>query len=86
MIDINLYFHCIIFWITYDFFIYLMHFTSELQMAITVLFVNETSSVGMHFLSLNVTTILVPKCFWFAKIVRFCIFSTSFFQWVRHCM
>ena len=41
----------IIFWITSDFSIDLLQCTSELQTPITFLFVNETSSVGMHFLS-----------------------------------
>ena len=41
VIDISLYFHCSVFWITSDFSNRLMLFTSELQTPITFLFVNE---------------------------------------------
>ena len=43
------YFHCSVFWITSDFSIHLMHFTSELQMPITFLFVNKTIKCGYAF-------------------------------------
>ena len=49
-IDISLYFHCSIFWITSDFSIYLMQLISKVQTPITFLFVNKTSSVDRHFL------------------------------------
>ena len=45
VIDISLYFHCSVLWVTPDFSIHLMHFTSELQTPITFL------CVGMHFLN-----------------------------------
>ena len=51
MIDISLYFHCSVFWITSDFSIHLMQLTSKVQTPITFLFVNKTLSVGSHFLS-----------------------------------
>ena len=38
VIDISLYFHCIVFWITSDFSIHLMQFTSKVQTPITFLF------------------------------------------------
>ena len=40
-----------------------MHFTSKLQTPTIFLFVNETSSVGVRFLSLSVTNNLVPKLY-----------------------
>ena len=42
-------FHCHIFRITSDFSIHLMHFSSELQMPITFLFVNENIKSGYAF-------------------------------------
>ena len=53
VINISLYFHCSVFWITSDFSIHLMHFTSEPQTPITFLFVNENIKCDMHFLSQN---------------------------------
>ena len=47
--DISIYFHCSIFFITSDFSIHLMHFTSELQTPITFLFVNEHTKCGYAF-------------------------------------
>ena len=49
-IDISLYFHCSMFWITSELSIHLMYFTSELQTPITFFLWTKTSSVGMHFL------------------------------------
>ena len=49
-VDISLYFHSSVFWITSDFSIHLMHFTSELQTPISSCLRTKTSSVGMHFL------------------------------------
>ena len=45
----SLYFHCSVFWIASDFSIHLIHFTSELQMPITFLFVNENIKCGYAF-------------------------------------
>ena len=45
--------------------------TSELQTPITFYLRTKTSIVGMHFLSWNMRTILVPKLVSFAKIFRF---------------
>ena len=53
MIDISLYFHCSIFWITSDFSIHLMHFTSELPTPITFLFVHENIKCGDAFFMLE---------------------------------
>ena len=50
VIDISLYFHCSVFWITSDFSIHLMQLTSKVQTPITFLFVNKTLSVGSFFL------------------------------------
>ena len=41
VIDISLYFHCSVFWITSDVFIHLMQLTSKVQTPITFLFVNK---------------------------------------------
>ena len=50
VIDISLYFHCSLFWITSDFFIrFKMLFTSELQKPINFLFVNENIKYGYSF-------------------------------------
>ena len=43
-----------------------MHLTSELQTPISSCLRTKTSSVGMHFLSKNVSNILVLKLFGFA--------------------
>ena len=51
VIDISLYFHCSVFWITSDFSIHLMQLTSKVQMPITSYLWTKTSSVGSHFLS-----------------------------------
>ena len=42
VIDIGLYFHCSVFFITSDFSIHLMQLTSKVQTPITFLFVNKT--------------------------------------------
>ena len=47
--DISLYFHCSVFWITSDFSIHLMHFTSELQTPIAFLFANENIKCGIFW-------------------------------------
>ena len=49
--DISLYFHCNVFFITSDFSIHLMHFTSELQAPITFLFLNENIKYVYAFFS-----------------------------------
>ena len=49
MIDISQNIHCSVFWITSDFSIHLMHFTSEIQTLITFLFVDETIKCGYAF-------------------------------------
>ena len=41
VIDISLYFHCSVFWITSDFSIHLMQLTLKVQTPITFLFVNK---------------------------------------------
>ena len=46
MIDISLYFHCSVFWITFDFSIHLMQLTSKVQAPITFLFVNKNIKCG----------------------------------------
>ena len=46
VIDISLYFHCSIFWITSDFSIHLMQLTSKVQTPITFLFVNKNIKCG----------------------------------------
>ena len=50
VIDISLYFYCSFFWITSVFSIHIMHFTSELQMPMTFLFVNENIKYVCIFL------------------------------------
>ena len=47
--DISLYFHCSFLWITSDFSIRLMLFSSELQTPITFVFVNENIKCGYSF-------------------------------------
>ena len=46
VINISLYFHCSIFWITSDFSIHLMKLTSKVQTPITFLFVNKNIKCG----------------------------------------
>ena len=46
VIDISLYFHCSVFWITSDFSIHLMQLTSKVQTPITFLFLNENIKCG----------------------------------------
>ena len=46
VIDISLYFHCSVFWITFDFSIHLMQLTSKVQTPITFLFVNKNIKCG----------------------------------------
>ena len=46
VIDISLYFHCSVFWITSDFSIHLMQLTSKVQTPITFLFVNKNIKCG----------------------------------------
>ena len=49
--DISLYFHCSVYWITSDFSIHLVNFTSELQAPLTFLFVKEYIKCVGAFLS-----------------------------------
>ena len=46
VIDISLYFHCSVFWITSDFSIHLMQLTSKVHTPITFLFVNKNIKCG----------------------------------------
>ena len=46
VIDVSLYFHCSIFWITSDFYIFLMQLTSKVQTPITFIFVNKNIKCG----------------------------------------
>ena len=46
VIDISLYFHCSVFWITFDFSIHLMQLTSKVHTPITFLFVNKNIKCG----------------------------------------
>ena len=66
VIDISLYFHCSLLWITSDFSIHLMHFTSELQTPITFLFVNENIKSGYAF------SYLEHDEYFDTKIIRVC--------------
>ena len=43
----------IIFWITSDFFIFLLHYTSELTMSITSFFMNKIINCGYSFSNLE---------------------------------
>ena len=49
VIDISLYFHCSVFWITSDFSIHLMQLTSKVQTPITFLYVNKNIKCGYSF-------------------------------------
>ena len=80
VIDISLYFHSSFFWITSDFSIHLKHFTSELQMTITFLFVNENIKCGYAFSLLECDDILVPKLLGFAEKFSFLNFQHLLFQ------
>ena len=77
-----LYFHCCVFGLPLTFFHSLNAFHFRTSNAHNFLICEQkTSSVGMHFLSQNMTNILVPNLFGFAKIFFFFgIFSTSFFS------
>ena len=65
-------------WITSDFSINFMYFTSELQTVITFLFVDENIKCGYASSKLENDENLVP----IIRVLKncFCIFSTSFFS------
>ena len=53
VIDISLYFHCNVFWITSDFSVHLMQLTSKVQTPITFLFVKKNIKCGLAFSQLE---------------------------------